>query len=114
LTICGVPEIDIDDLRANSQFIRPYSNAHPVVGRLFEVLKEFDEEQITKFLMFLTGSSQVPFGGFRTFVEMGKPITVAPGGEGRRLPQAHTCVNQLDLPGYESKRAMKEKLLLAI
>jgi E3 ubiquitin-protein ligase HUWE1 len=114
LLICGVPEIDVDDLRVNSQFIRPYSNAHPVVARLFEVLREFDEEQRAKFLMFLTGSSQVPFGGFRALVEMGKPITIAPGGEGRRLPQAHTCMNQLDLPGYESKRAMREKLLLAI
>ena len=30
------------------------------------------------------------------------------------LPQAHTCYNQLDLPEYESKETLYEKLMMAI
>ncbi len=31
-----------------------------------------------------------------------------------RLPMAHTCFNQLVLPAYKSKKALKQKLIIAI
>jgi E3 ubiquitin-protein ligase HUWE1 len=31
-----------------------------------------------------------------------------------KLPTAHTCFNQLDLPEYATEELMREKLLLAI
>ena len=31
-----------------------------------------------------------------------------------KLPSAHTCFNQLDLPEYPSEEVMKEKLLVSI
>ena len=31
-----------------------------------------------------------------------------------RLPRAHTCFNQLDLPNYKNKEILIEKLMLAI
>lgn len=31
-----------------------------------------------------------------------------------RLPSAHTCFNQLDLPEYPSEEILREKLLTAI
>jgi E3 ubiquitin-protein ligase HUWE1 len=31
-----------------------------------------------------------------------------------RLPSAHTCFNQLDVPMYESYEQLKERLLIAI
>ena len=31
-----------------------------------------------------------------------------------RLPAAHTCFNQLDLPEYESYEVLREQLLIAI
>lgn len=34
--------------------------------------------------------------------------------ETSRLPQSHTCMNQLDLPEYKTKEEMKDKLLQAI
>lgn len=30
-----------------------------------------------------------------------------------RLPQSHTCINQLDLPQYRDKETMKRMLLMA-
>ena len=38
----------------------------------------------------------------------------ASGAAGARLPTAHTCFNQLDLPAYDSAEVLKERLLLAI
>jgi E3 ubiquitin-protein ligase HUWE1 len=33
---------------------------------------------------------------------------------GSHLPTAHTCFNQLDLFEYESKEALRERLLIAL
>lgn len=35
-------------------------------------------------------------------------------GPPTRIPQAHTCFNQLDLNEYETKEQLRERLLLAI
>ncbi len=35
-------------------------------------------------------------------------------GPQARLPAAHTCFNQLDLIEYESKEALKDRLMLAL
>jgi E3 ubiquitin-protein ligase HUWE1 len=114
LLICGVPEIDVRDFRVNCHFIQPYSENHPVIVRFFRVFQEFTVEERARFLLFLTGSSQVPFGGFRTLEDMQRPIKIAPGGTPERLPAAHTCVNQLDLPEYETEEDMRGKILFAI
>lgn len=36
------------------------------------------------------------------------------GSTGIRLPTAHTCFNQLDLPVYSTQEELREKLLMAI
>lgn len=36
------------------------------------------------------------------------------GASENRLPSAHTCFNQLDLPEYENKEILRERLLMAI
>jgi hypothetical protein len=56
-------------------------------------------EEKAKFLIFLSGSLQVPVGDFVALAEMGRPVEIAAGGDPRRgeLPRAHTCWNQLDL-----------------
>jgi E3 ubiquitin-protein ligase HUWE1 len=40
-------------------------------------------------------------------------IHAAPADDAR-LPAAHTCFNQLDLPLYSSRAVLREKLLYAI
>ena len=71
-------------------------------------------DDIVRLLQFVTGSSQVPAGGFATLAEQGRPFTIAPGGAPDRLPAAHVCANQLDLPEYETEEVMNSKLLCAI
>jgi E3 ubiquitin-protein ligase HUWE1 len=63
------------------------------------------------------GTAKVPLGGFKDLEGMRGPqkfnVHLAYGG-GNRLPTAHTCFNQLDLPQYGTEEKLREKLRLAI
>ena len=114
LIICGIPTIDICDMRENCKYEFPLSKDHPSVQRFFAVIRHWNREDLAKLLLFVTGSSQLPIGGFKTFKDEGNPFTIAPGGDHTRLPAAHTCTNTLDLPEYQSEKELNEKLLFSI
>ena len=116
LLISGLPTIDLSDLRANTDYVN-YSSSAPQIQWLWKVLEtEFSQEQLAWFLQFVTGSAQVPLEGFKALTGMRGPqkfsIHKAYGGD--RLPTAHTCFNQLDLPEYESEQILREKLIKAV
>ncbi|KAF8060412.1 hypothetical protein N665_1217s0015 [Sinapis alba] len=116
LLISGLPEIDFDDLKANTEYTS-YAAGSPVIRWFWEVVKDFSKEDMARFLQFVTGTSKVPLEGFKALQGISGPqrlqIHKAYGGP-ERLPSAHTCFNQLDLPEYPSKEQLKERLLLAI
>lgn len=114
LLICGIPEIDINDMRANTIYLDPYHNNHPVINMFFNVLSKWNSKDLAKFLLFLTGSSQVPLHGFKGYEEMGNPIKIGYRSGKTSLCVAHTCFNKLDLPEYENEEIMNSKLLRAI
>lgn len=114
LIICGIPDIDIEDMRNNAHFERPYYLDHLVIKNLFEVLREFDQETRAKFLMFLTATSAVPLGGFKALAQITRPITISFHSNVEALPVSHTCFNILQLPPYPTKEILRQKLLLAI
>lgn len=111
LLMCRIPEIDIDDLKENISIQYPYTKDHPVIKLFFSVISKWDNGILAKFVLFLTGSSQVPINGFSDYNDKGKPISVAPGGDKSRFCVAHTCFNRLDLPEYESEDEMNQKLI---
>jgi E3 ubiquitin-protein ligase HUWE1 len=110
LIICGVPEINIQDLKENCQLHQPYEPNHPVIQRFFRVLEKWDNEKRAKLLKFWTGSSKVPQGGFKTFRDTNAPMSITQGGDKERLPVAHTCLLQLSLPVYDDDMDMDKKL----
>ncbi|XP_026392926.1 E3 ubiquitin-protein ligase UPL1-like isoform X1 [Papaver somniferum] len=116
LLISGLPEIDLDDLQANAEYTG-YSAASNVVQWFWEVVKAFSKEDMARLLQFVTGTSKVPLDGFKALQGISGPqrfqIHKAYGAP-ERLPSAHTCFNQLDLPEYSSKEQLQERLLLAI
>jgi E3 ubiquitin-protein ligase HUWE1 len=114
LLICGVPEIDVADFRANCSYNLPYTSKHRVVVLFFTVIANWSNENLAKLLLFITGSSQVPVMGFKSFRDMGQPITISPGGGSKRLPVSHTCANTLDLPEYTDEEELGSKLMFAI
>ena len=70
----------------------------------FQILEAYSEELQKKFLLFTTGSDRVPVGGMgeMTF-KITKMTQKLKAGEVKQkpvnLPEAHTCFNQLVLPG---------------
>eukprot|EP00983_Pelagomonas_calceolata_P065534 1148620-Pelagomonas_calceolata.AAC.1 len=137
LLISGLPDIDVADLRANTEY-QGYNPNTPVVRWFFEVLSELSKEDLALMIQFITGTSKVPLEGFKALQGIGGPqkfqihkvcvcesvcscvygehastCALKAYGPPGRLPSAHTCFNQLDLPEYESKEVLRERLLMA-
>ena len=112
LLICGVADIDVEDLKRNVQIQQPYNMDTPVVKMFFEVISEWDKQNLTKLLMFITGSSRMP--RFKFFVDIKRPITIARDSDPSHCPVAHTCINRIDIPEYADKEDLNKKLLISI
>ncbi|XP_042384907.1 E3 ubiquitin-protein ligase UPL1-like [Zingiber officinale] len=116
LLISGLPDIDLDDLRTNTEY-SGYSNASPVIQWFWEVVQGFSKEDKARFLQFVTGTSKVPLEGFSALqgISGSQRFQIHKAyGSPHHLPSAHTCFNQLDLPEYTSKEQLQERLFLAI
>ncbi|KAG8632786.1 E3 ubiquitin-protein ligase UPL2 isoform X2 [Manihot esculenta] len=116
LLISGLPDIDLDDMRANTEY-SGYSAASPVIQWFWEVVQGFSKEDKARLLQFVTGTSKVPLEGFSALqgISGSQKFQIHKAyGTPDRLPSAHTCFNQLDLPEYPSKQHLEERLLLAI
>lgn len=117
MLICGMPEIDVSDLRANCSYHGGLTATSQIVKWFWEVLLEMDKEELANLIQFVTGTSKVPIGGFKNLPGMNgiQRFQLHPSGRSdSRLPTAHTCFNQLDLPMYSSKAILKDKLLMAV
>ncbi|KAG6793628.1 hypothetical protein POTOM_002843 [Populus tomentosa] len=109
-------DVAVDDLKANTEYTG-YTSASSVIQWFWEVVKGFNKEDMARLLQFVTGTSKVPLEGFKALQGISGPqkfqIHKAYGAP-ERLPSAHTCFNQLDLPEYTSREQLQERLLLAI
>ncbi|KAH7639382.1 e3 ubiquitin-protein ligase huwe1-like protein [Dermatophagoides farinae] len=116
LLISGLPNIDIDDLKANTDYHK-YQATSLQIQWFWRALRTFDQADRAKFLQFVTGTSKVPLQGFTALEGMNGPQKFQIHLDDRstdRLPSAHTCFNQLDLPAYETYDKLRMMLLKAI
>ncbi|KAJ2788259.1 E3 ubiquitin-protein ligase tom1 [Coemansia interrupta] len=117
LLISGMPDVDVDDWRNNTEYHGGYSSSSAPVQWFWRAVRSFDQEERAKLLQFVTGTSKVPLEGFAHLqgnqgiqkFQIHKAF-----GPTTRLPTAHTCFNQLDLPVYDTFESLKANLLLAI
>jgi len=116
LLISGLPDIDLDDLRAHTDY-HSYRCTDPEITFFWNILKSFSKQEKALFLQFVTGTSKVPLDGFEALHGSDGPkrFNIHKSFVGcHQLPTAHTCFNQLDLPAYPTEEMMREKLLIAI
>ncbi|KAJ6260137.1 E3 ubiquitin-protein ligase [Drechslerella dactyloides] len=116
LLISGLPDIDVDDWRNNTEY-HNYSASSPQVQWFWRAVRSFDKEERAKLLQFVTGTSKVPLNGFKELEGMNgysKFNIHRDYGNKDRLPSSHTCFNQIDLPEYESYEQLRKNLLTAI
>ncbi|KAF9195150.1 hypothetical protein BGZ51_004577 [Haplosporangium sp. Z 767] len=116
LLISGLPDIDVDEWKNNTEY-QNYSPASPQIQHFWRAVRSFDQTERAKLLQFVTGTSKVPLGGFSQLqgisgvqkFQIHKDFSST-----KRLPSAHTCFNQLDLPEYETYEELRQQLLTAI
>jgi E3 ubiquitin-protein ligase HUWE1 len=111
--IAGDIEVDVADLKANTQYTG-YTATDQQVVWFWEVVDEFDQGERNLLIKFTSGTALAPVGGFASL-----PFKIARVGlhddpANNPLPSAHTCYNQLNLPAYTSKEELSRKLILSI
>ncbi|KAF9762286.1 E3 ubiquitin-protein ligase ptr1 [Nosema granulosis] len=116
LLISGIPTISVDDWKNNTAY-SGYTMESLNIIWFWKAVTSFTPEERAKLLQFCTGSSRVPFEGFShlqgsTGIQKFS-IHKSLYQEGR-LPSAHTCFNQLDLPEYSSYVDLRKALIYAI
>jgi hypothetical protein len=90
--ISGLPDIDVADLQANTEYMG-YTKDSTVIVWLWELIEELSQSERAEFLQFVTGTSRVPLGGFKNLQGTSGlqrfQIQKAYGKE-NLLPRAHT------------------------
>uniref|UniRef100_A0A914Q4P6 HECT domain-containing protein n=1 Tax=Panagrolaimus davidi TaxID=227884 RepID=A0A914Q4P6_9BILA len=104
----GNENYDWDALRENCTYKEYYNKDHPAVIAFWESFGMLEEEEKKKFLLFLMGTTRIPWKG------MSKVEMVIQPTDQTKLPVAHTCFNLLDLPPITDKQEMFRRLKICI
>jgi len=105
--ICGSPEIDVELLKRHTTY-QGYRATDRTIRHFWAVLESFTNEERALFVRFAWGRSRLPRGRWSHSLT----LTRVNVGEDR-LPLAHTCFFQIELPPYRTEARMREKLLVA-
>lgn len=111
LLVCGSPDIgDFRELEHSCKYTNGFS-PHSITVRLFwEVVHGMSEVMKRKLLLFCTGCDRVPILGIKAlgFVVARSAASVD------HLPTASICINQLNLPEYESLQVVRDRVYAAL
>ena len=134
LLISGLPDIDIDDWKSNTEY-QNYNPSSQQIQWFWRTVRSFDKEERAKLLQFVTGTSKVPLNGFKELEGMNGISRFnihRDYGDKERLPTSHTCFNrkscslfdckaaqlirriEFDLPEYETYDQLRSQILKAI
>ncbi|CAD6898389.1 unnamed protein product [Tilletia controversa] len=115
LLISGLPDIDVDSWKNNTE-LHGYNSSDPVIQWFWRAVRSFDQTEKAKLLQFITGTSKVPLEGFGHLqgTQGIQKFNIHKAYGADRLPAAHTCFNQLDLPQYESYEKLRSQLLICM
>lgn len=114
MLVCGVPKIDIDEMSKNIIIHHPYNLNHPLIKGFFKMLRKWDQATLGKLLWFVTGSSELPLGGFAELKKNGMTIQIERGADLSLIPEAHTNFQTLVIPEYPSLDLMERMFFLAL
>ena len=119
LLINGTPFIDTDDWRMNTTY-KNYNDYDNVIVDFWDIISNLSQEELSNFLLFCTGSSRVPIGGFKSLESNRGQISKFEivkseykSGE-KNFLRAHTCFNRLDLPNFPDRNTLNEAVRFAL
>ena len=117
--ICGSLEIkwDEDNLYENIKPEHGYTKQSRIFNDIIKFMCKLDKDGQRQFLIFTTGTSRLPNGGFKA---LNPKLTIVKRVFDQNelpddyLPTVMTCQNYLKLPEYSSYEILENKLLLAM
>ena len=119
LLINGTPFIDVDDWRLNTQY-KNYNDYDNVIINFWDIISNLTQEDLSNFLLFCTGSSRVPIGGFKSLesnrgqISKFEIVKIEYKSGAKNFLRVHTCFNRLDLPEYPDKDSLNNAIRFAL
>ena len=116
LIINGRPFIDLEEWETFTLYRGAYNRDHTVIKWFWEILAGFTQKELSNLLLFATGASRVPLGGFEVLESNGGTIYkftieyINYDKFHKNFIKAHTCFNRIDLPCYPTKQELEEAL----
>ena len=109
--VCGKNEFDIQDFKNHTKY-EGYNEGDTIIRWFWEWFEETDENDRFKYLKFVSGRSRLPKSdlGFRYSHIICKSI----GDKENSYPKSTTCFFKLNLPHYDSKEKLVEKIKYSI
>jgi hypothetical protein len=117
LLINGRPFIDIEDWKQFTEYREPYNINHEIIIWFWNIVSQLSQQELSNLLMFATGTSRVPLGGFEQLESNRGNISRFTIEAMPYIPnqknyiKAHTCFNRLDIPYFKNKNELKEAIL---
>jgi ubiquitin-protein ligase E3 A len=109
ILVAGEAHYDWEGLKRSVKYSDGFSSNATTIKFLWGVFDGFSEELKKNFLLFITGSPRAPIEGLSSLA-----ITIKKVGKPSYLPIAHTCFNSFELPDYNDKSILKDKLKKAL
>ena len=119
LLINGTPFIDVEDWRLNTQY-KNYNDYDDTIIMFWEVISSLSQEELSNFLLFCTGSSKVPIGGFKSLesnrgqISKFEIVKIEYKKGAKNFLRAHTCFNRLDLPEFPDEYSLRQSIKFAL
>ena len=104
--MCGQQSVDVDDVIAALEF-SGFPRGTRTPQYVEETLRAWPEPSLKCFLRFITAMTCVPPDG-------GKIKIARDGDRADAYPKSHTCFNRLDMPDYNSKARVTQRLQFCI
>ena len=115
----GDGELDVGEWRGATRYNDGYTDDDPIIGWFWDLVASLPNKERQLLLLFTTGMTAVPIGGFAALTTAGgdwMPFsigkTICPPDY--PLPTAATCFNLLRLPAYPTREILNQKLLTAV
>jgi len=116
LLLCGSDEVDLEDWKVNTLYKSGYTAESEVIKWFWSLAEKMSNEERLKLLQFATGTASIPSRGFANLQgsDGDRRFSIMRVVDTSRLPQAHTCFNELVLPEYPTQEELETKLTQAL
>ena len=116
LILNGRPFIDCDEWKSFTEYKEPYNENHIVIKWFWEILSGLSQKELSNFLLFATGSSRVPLGGFMELEGNDGIINrftiyyLPYNYKVKNFIKSHTCFNRIELPCFTNKKDLEDAI----